>query len=186
MEDSLACKVCMKRFDFRTREPILVICCEENVCRQCITDRMTVLPDTKGVQCLLCGTILKKTPSKVNTLAKTMLEQILTMMIQCDVHAFQQADYYCQLDQTAVCQKCVIKDHSQHFNECISFDNKALVSSLDVLVTKLDAKQKAIKRVLDNLVAVKKCSQQLGGKEFCSLVKEGIALARDVDPSPQI
>ena len=67
MEDLFTCKCCDKKYNLNSREPIILNCCFETACKDCVNNKMQK-KDAKQAKfkCELCKTGLEFIPSAPN------------------------------------------------------------------------------------------------------------------------
>ena len=111
MEQHLTCEVCKLRYNLSTREPLLISCCDETVCRACWGKAFNV----NGMfECpFKCGEANSENPqqSRISKIAQKQVRKCPPIDIVCDTHPEVDVTGYSQSFKKFVCSKC--PDHKK-------------------------------------------------------------------------
>ena len=106
MEQHLICEICNLRYNLSTREPLLVSCCDETVCRACWRKAF----DQGGLFVCphKCGLKNEENPqeSRVNKTLLKIVAKNVPLEITCDEHLSEDVVGYSESQKIFVCSKC--------------------------------------------------------------------------------
>jgi len=122
--DVLTCHLCTTKYDLEDKEPIVLACCGDTMCRQCFL--AMVSPQDNTFTCPLCTqtTVFEKTHNiLVNKQLRALLEkrdQELqdAIRVHCSLHQRDKVEYFCGSCQSLACMRCVVEVHGDHLELC--------------------------------------------------------------------
>ena len=68
MDTLLNCKCCERKFNLNQREPVILNCCFDTACKDCVNNKMQNKDENQATKfkCGFCKTILEFIPNKSN------------------------------------------------------------------------------------------------------------------------
>lgn len=105
------CKICEEKFDTIYRIPRNLVC-GHTFCEQCLK----IYTKLDEINCPKC----MKSSSTVSLPICYALYEMLELDLNnkkfdfCEIHSFEKNQFYCQEENTTICQICYIKDHKEH------------------------------------------------------------------------
>ena len=142
MSIKLNCFDCQHRFNLSSREPIIMICCGNTACRQCVTTKMIKNPqnaergiaqkgdfECSGCKCKYYSTTDCELPFSIqpNNIVKTIIAQTSgNFQIFCKDHPDVYALRYCSNHRALLCKDCTYDKHTDHLNTCKTLNSESI------------------------------------------------------------
>ena len=127
MDDAFTCQCCKRMYDLLAREPAILTCCGETICRECFHEKFE---QGLGFKCLLCDST-DNVQLVINMLARTCVEQRLApkaVKITCDVHEDSRANIYIKSVNKMVCMECLLSEYKDNVQESVFIESDRLDS----------------------------------------------------------
>ena len=111
METFITCPLCSLRYNISTRQPLILPCCRDTICKQCVA---TLMDPENLITCPFDQKVMPKKDIGTNAGLLRSLTKSKLINIACDKHPESQADFYCPAHSTLICSKCAIIGHHDH------------------------------------------------------------------------
>ncbi|TNV81686.1 hypothetical protein FGO68_gene17685 [Halteria grandinella] len=137
-----------------------------------LEDRLPTEEDIPPFECRFCQE--KSFPGHgVNKAMLSMLEKALDsqkLIVNCDAHPTEAAEYFNRQSQRLVCQKCVIEEHKDSLLECTPIDNSKMRVEIESAFERLIAHREKVNIVVDDVEKLLEHEQALKSSDFMNLL----------------